>query len=25
MTEDPEGILKQADDVKKRYAEIFKV
>ena len=25
MTEDPEGILTQADDVKKRYAEIFKV
>jgi hypothetical protein len=25
MTEDPEGILTQADDVKKRYAQIFKV
>jgi iron(III) transport system substrate-binding protein len=25
MTEDPEGILTQADEVKKRYAEIFKV
>jgi hypothetical protein len=25
MKEDPEAILAQADDVKKRYAEIFKV
>jgi iron(III) transport system substrate-binding protein len=25
MKEDPEAILTQADDVKKRYAEIFKV
>ena len=25
MTEDPEGIEKAADDVKKRYAAIFKV
>jgi iron(III) transport system substrate-binding protein len=25
MKEDPEGILAQADSVKKRYAEIFKV
>jgi len=25
MKEDPEGILTQADAVKKRYAEIFKV
>jgi len=25
MKEDPEGILAQADEVKKKYAEIFKV
>jgi iron(III) transport system substrate-binding protein len=25
MKEDPEGVLAQADEVKKRYAEIFKV
>jgi iron(III) transport system substrate-binding protein len=25
MKEDPEGVEKQADDIKKRYAQIFKV